>query len=141
SLGKLKAENVYVFLDACFSGAAGRSEEQKLLFEGARPGLIKIKDPALTQDNLIVFSATGANQVSNAYPEMEHGLFTYFLLKGLGGEGTQKQAGLIRVDDLATYVRTNVDNTSRRIFGKNLLQTPVAKWGRGREDTIIVKTP
>ncbi|MFH1673390.1 MAG: caspase family protein, partial [Pseudomonadota bacterium] len=140
SLGKLKAENVYVFLDACFSGAAGRSEEQKLLFEGARPGLIKIKDPAL-QDNLIVFSATKANQVSNAYPEMEHGLFTYFLLKGLGGEGTQKQAGLIRVDDLANYITTNVDNTSRRIFGENLLQTPVAKWKDGKEDVIIVTGP
>jgi len=136
SLGRLKAKNVFVFLDACFSGSAGRSPDQKLLFEGARPGVVQIKDQILAQKNLALFAAAESNQISNAYQEKQHGLFTYFLLKGLGGESAHND-GMIRVKDLADYVKTNVHNISRR-FGANLAQTPVVKGWRGKEDLVIV---
>ena len=138
SLGRLKAKNVFVFLDACFSGSAGRSQDQKLLFEGARPGFVKIKDQILSQKNLALFAAAESNQISNAYQEKQHGLFTYFLLKGLGGESAHNREGVIRIKDLADYVKTNVHNISRR-FGANLAQTPVVKGRRGKEDLVIVE--
>jgi uncharacterized membrane protein len=137
SLGRLKAKNVFVFLDACFSGSAGRSPDQKPLFKGARPGLVKIKDQILSQKNLALFAAAKSNQISNAYQEKQHGLFTYFLLKGLGGESASNKKGVIRVKDLADYVKTNVHNISRR-FGANLAQTPVIKGRREKEDLVIV---
>lgn len=137
SLGRLKAKNVFVFLDACFSGSAGRSSDQKLLFKGARPGVVQIKDQILAQKNLALFAAAESNQISNAYQEKKHGLFTYFLLKGLGGKSAHNSDGMIRVKDLADYVKTNVHTISRR-FGANLAQTPVVKGGRGKEDLVIV---
>ncbi|MBW2663952.1 MAG: caspase family protein [Deltaproteobacteria bacterium] len=138
SLGRLKAKNVFVFLDACFSGASGRSKGQKLLFEGARPGVVQIKDQILAQKNLTLFAAAKSNQISNAYQEKQHGLFTYFLLKGLGGDSVCNKEGAIRVRDLADYIETNVNTISRR-FGANLAQTPVVKGEQGKEDLVIVE--
>ena len=105
SLGRLKAKNVFVFLDACFSGSAGRSLDQKLLFEGARPGLMRIKDLIPVQRNMIVFAAAESNQASNAYQEKQHGLFTYYLLKGLWVDSAQNRSNVINVKYLADYVK------------------------------------
>jgi len=105
SLGRLKAKNVFVFLDACFSGSAGRSLDQKLLFEGARPGLMRIKDLIPVQKNMILFAAAESNQASNAYQEKQHGLFTYYLLKGLWADSAQNRSNVINVKYLADYVK------------------------------------
>ncbi len=138
SLGNLKAKNVFVFVDSCFSGAASRGENQKLLVEGIRPGVLKIKDPILAQKNLIVFTAARSDQVSNAYPEKQHGLFTYFLLKGLGGEATRNKSGVISATDLASYLKSSVTDISRREFGPNGKQEPEVKGLRNKDNILIV---
>ena len=86
-LGKLKTNNSYVFLDTCFSGGVSRGTEKEALLEGSRAGLLKVNDITLAYPNLIVFNSSDLNQLSNSYKEKEAGLFTYYLLKGLIGEG------------------------------------------------------
>jgi|GEM_PF-2183495 len=140
SLGRLKARHVFVFLDACFSGYASRSEDRDLILPGTRPGVIKVRDSILASDNLIVFGASKPDQVSNAYREKQHGLFTYFLLKGLWGDETKDKKGVIRVKNLDKYIKSKVDSTSLKMLGRNLQQTPVAKWKHGKEDVVIVES-
>lgn len=108
SLSKLQAKSVTLFIDACFSGES-RSEE--MLIAGIRPISVKIKNPILTTENMAVFSASTGEQYSSAYPEKQHGLFTYFLLKGLKGKakGSDKQ---ITLDALKTYIYENVSQTA-----------------------------
>ncbi|HXT00794.1 MAG TPA: caspase family protein, partial [Elusimicrobiota bacterium] len=76
-LAKLPAKQVYVAIDSCFSGAGGRS----VLAQGARP-LVSVV-PSAVPANVTVVSASAGNQISNTYQEKGHGLFTYYLLKGL----------------------------------------------------------
>ena len=107
-LSKIKARSVSVFIDACFSG---ESRSKEMLIKGVRPLSIRIENPLLTNDNSIVMTASNGSQYSSAYPEKNHGLFTYFLLKGLKGEarGGDKQ---LTIDELFKYVHQNVSETA-----------------------------
>jgi hypothetical protein len=108
SLSKLEAKSVTLFIDACFSGES-RSEE--MLIAGIRPISVKIKNPILTTENMAVFSASTGEQYSSAYPEKQHGLFTYFLLKGLKGKAKGSDTK-ITLDELQKYIHENVSNTA-----------------------------
>lgn len=111
SLGKLPAKEIIVVLDSCFSGGGGRS----VLAKGAKPLVITIN--ALTiKKNISVMTASSADQISSAYEERGHGLFTYFLLKGLKNENVIRQDGSIKMDDLFKYIKPQVERIARKQF-------------------------
>ncbi|UPT72471.1 MAG: caspase family protein [Elusimicrobiota bacterium] len=108
-LGKTKAKRVIVALDACFSGAGGRS----VLAPGARPLVAKAADvPA--GERLTVLAAASGDEITGGLDEQGHGLFTYYLLKGLG-EGKRSAKAL------AEYLTPKVQDEARR---QNREQTP-----------------
>jgi uncharacterized caspase-like protein len=78
-LAELKAKQVVVVMDSCFSGQGGRS----VLMEGVRPAVAKIEDPVLASPRLAVLAAAEGNQISTMSKSKQHGLFTYYLLKAL----------------------------------------------------------
>lgn len=127
ALGKLKAERVVVFLDACFSGLSARQEPAEMLLAGIRPIGWTVEDPVLLSPNLISFAAAEKDQVSNAYKEQAHGLFTYYLLKGLGGAADKNSDGNVLLSELADYARDQVSRTSRQNYGQALYQMPVVR--------------
>ena len=108
NLGKLPAASVTVAMDSCFSGAGGRS----VLAKGARP-LVNIKTEVLPA-KLVVLSASGAAEISNSYQEKGHGLFTYFLLKGLKDKADFRAA--------YDYLAPEVSRVARRTYNSD--QTP-----------------
>lgn len=116
-LSDLPANRINVVLDTCFSGAGGRS----VIAKGTRPMLITVNDPVVTKTNMVVFTAAGGNQISSAYREKRHGLFTYYYLKGLQGEADENQDGVVDVEELDSYLKTNVQTVARRL---NIEQTP-----------------
>jgi len=117
TLGKLPAKTITVVMDSCFSGAGGRSVIQK----GARPMLIKVENPLMAAQNMVVISAAAGNQISNALPEQRHGLFTYYFLKGLQGEADANKDGGVDVEELYAYLRPQVETEARRM---NAEQSP-----------------
>jgi len=116
-LKELPAKQVTVVLDSCFSGTGGRS----VIAKGARPMLMTVDSPVVSSENLTVFTAAAGNQISSAYQEKRHGLFTYFFLKGLQGEADLNTDGVISLRELDGYVRNQVQTVARR---KNVDQTP-----------------
>jgi len=130
SLATAQARSVTVMLDACFSGQAGRGEKTVGLLASGRPVGIHVKDIALPAGVSLLAAGTG-DQVSSAYPSKRHGLFTYFLLKGLRGEAGQ--SGRVTVGDLGRYLGTKVPPLARR---QGRQQTPVV-LGSG-DDRILV---
>ena len=130
SLAKLKAKSVTVFIDACFSGES-RSEE--MLLAGTRPIAITIENPILTTENSIVLSASSKEQYSCAYPTKQHGLFTYFLLKGLKGEAKGKNEEL-DIGELFDYIHINVKETAGYLDKE---QTPT--FAGSNKDRIFLK--
>jgi hypothetical protein len=102
SLSELGAKSVTVFLDACFSGQS----KGEMLFAEARP-LIPVVVEAPSVD-ITVFTASTGEQIASVYKEKEHGLFTYYLLKGLWGYGDLNADKEIRVEELFNYLKDNV---------------------------------
>jgi len=119
-LDSLKLQRVYVFLDSCFSGFASRAAE--MLTKGTRPALIHVEDVNIDSDNLIAFSASKSDQVSNAYPETRHGLFTYYLLRALRGEADTNDDQWVSVKEAFSFVKDHVSRVSRRMGTE---QTPM----------------
>ena len=122
NLQKLNAKSIAVFLDACFSGASGNGE---MLVQNASPIGIQIKNTALTIDNSLIISASSGDQVSSWYPEKRHGLFTYFLLKGIKEEANLNDDDQLTVQELVNYLLDQNDGIpyyARRIH--NRIQTP-----------------
>jgi uncharacterized caspase-like protein len=119
SLGKLNA-TVTVLLDACFSGAAGRGDLPASLVADARPALVELKTTT-TPPNVSVLAAGDGEQVSSSFTPKKHGLFTYFLLKGLGGEADADRDNRLTLDELHRYVTPLVRREARRL---NREQTP-----------------
>ena len=105
------AGKVTVFMDACFSG--GGREAGLLAARGIK--VVPKKTPL--KGNIVVFSATTADQVALPYNEKQHGMFTYFLLKKI-----QETAGDCTYSELSDYLSKEVSEYSLRINYK--LQNP-----------------
>jgi len=116
-LGKLKAKEVIVAMDACFSGAGGRS----VLAQGARPLVTKLDSAAPQSGNIVSISASAASEITGTLQEQGHGIFTYYFLKGLGG-AAQDASGHVTIKSLYDYLLPHVQDAARR---QNRDQTPV----------------
>ena len=102
NLSSLGARSVTIFLDACFSGES----KKEVLFPGARPiGNAVIKEPS---GDTTVFFASSGKQMASVHAEKKHGLFTYYLLRGLQGYGDLNEDKEIRVGELSRYIRDSV---------------------------------
>lgn len=111
-LGKMPAENVTVFMDACFSG----SKREEGMLASARGVAIKARS-GMPQGNMVVFSAAQSDETAYPNNEEKHGMFTYFLLKKL-----QETKGDVTLQELGEYITTNVSQQSILLNGKS--QTP-----------------
>jgi hypothetical protein len=116
SLGALKARRVIVVLDACFSGAGGRSVSAK----GVRPPGSS-RETELALDSKITLFATVACQQVTTVEKQGHGIFTYYFLKGLSGEAGNAD-GVVTPRGLADYLRSKVQDAADL---KDREQTPV----------------
>ncbi len=117
SLSKLKAKEIIVVIDSCFSGGGGRS----VLAKGAKPLVMAINMPT-SRKNMTVLTASSGDQISSAYEEKGHGLFTYFMLKGIKDENMIQPDGSIKMEDLFAYVKPQVERIARKQFNNE--QTP-----------------
>ena len=107
NLADLGAKSVTVFLDACFSGA---NRESEMLLADARPIFIEVEGPAA--HGITVFSATSSKEISSAWPEKKHGLFSYFLMKGMQGDADVNNDKKLSIKELGDYIQQNVSETA-----------------------------
>ena len=87
---------------------------------GARPLVSKIKAGFVSSSGkLIVLSAAKSDQESGVIKREGHGLFTYYLLKGLNGGAVKK--GHITVQELFAFLKPKVEDQASL---DNRSQTP-----------------
>jgi uncharacterized caspase-like protein len=72
--------------------------------------------------NITVLSASSGEQISSTYDEKGHGLFTYFLLKGIKNEDVVRHDGSIKMEDLFDYIKHQVERIARKQYNNE--QTP-----------------
>ena len=97
-----------IFLDACFSQ-----------IEGGR-AVTSHKSTSLRKGRTVVFSATGSKEIANSYAKEGHGLFTYYLLRGL-----QAKTDEVKFGELSDIIGKYVSATSKK--EKNTEQNPTTK--------------
>jgi uncharacterized caspase-like protein len=121
--GRIEAERVVMFLDACYSGAAGgRTFASKKTRSGSVDDLF-LERLTRSRGRAIVTASRPA-EVSIELPELGHGIFTYYLTAGLQGAGDLNRDGIVSLQELYEYVEQQVVRKSRAVGGN---QHPVLK--------------
>ena len=111
-LGRLDVKEVIVVMDACFSGAGGRS----VIARGARP-LVMMAEGAVLPPTLAVLTASTGGQISASASDKEHGILTYYFLKAV-------RDGKKSLADIYDYIRPLVEDEAKR---QNVEQTPTIR--------------
>ena len=78
-LTESRASRIVAFIDACFSGKT----DNRFLFKGVAPGLIRSKEVRFDEEKMVVMTAGKADQFSNSFDEKGHRMFSYYLMKSL----------------------------------------------------------
>jgi len=120
---RVEAERMVVFLDACYSGAAGGRT-----FSSKRTRASTLDDQFLERltrsKGRAIITASRPSEVSIELPELGHGIFTYYLVEGLKGAADLNKDGIVTVQELYEYLEQQVATKSRSV-GAN--QHPVMK--------------
>ncbi|MDA9565332.1 caspase family protein, partial [Alphaproteobacteria bacterium] len=104
---KANPKSVTVFLDTCYSGI---TRNEKMLIAG-RPIVIRAKEQVIP-DGFTLFSAASNEQISRPLEEAKHGMFSYFLMKGMEGDADTNSDNKITAQELHNYVKENVTQQS-----------------------------
>jgi hypothetical protein len=116
---KVNPKSVTMFFDTCYSGQT--RDERMLVASLLRPIQI-ISEEQDTPDNFTIFSASDYDQVSGGIEEAKHGMFSYYLMKGLEGYADENKDKKITNGELIAYLK---DNVSEEAFTQNREQDPM----------------
>ena len=95
--------SVTVFLDTCYSGTTRGTD----MLIASRPIAIRALEQSIP-DNFTVMTAAAGDQTAKPLEEAKHGMFSYFLMKGMEGEADANNDNEITAGELHSYVQTNV---------------------------------
>jgi len=120
---RIEADQLVVFLDSCYSGAAGGRT-----FASRRTRAVRVDDIFLDRltrsKGRAIVTASRTSEVSVELPELGHGLFTYYLVQGLKGAADLDRDGIVSLQELYQYLEQQVSQKSRAAGGN---QHPVMK--------------
>ena len=102
-VSSVNPRSVTVFLDTCYSGDT-RGESRLI---AGRPLGIKLQEQSLPA-GFTVLTAAGGDQIAKPLKEAQHGMFSYFLMKGMEGDADSDGNNEITARELHSYVRENV---------------------------------
>ena len=95
--------SVTVFLDTCYSGTTRGTD----MLIASRPITIRALEQSIP-DNFTVMTAAAGDQTAKPLEEAKHGMFSYFLMKGMEGEADVNNDNEITAGELHSYVKINV---------------------------------
>ena len=108
---KYSPKNVTIFLDTCYSGV---TRDDQTLLASARPIRV-IANKQNTPKNFTIFSASQLNQISSGLKEVKHGIFSYFLMKGLEGNADINKDKNITNGELLAYMDENISQKAAEL--------------------------
>jgi len=112
TITKLKPKSVTMFFDTCYSGV---SRDEETLLASARPVRIIANEEEGIPDNFTIFSASQLDQISSGLKEAKHGIFSYYLMKGLEGKADSNQDKKITNGELLAYMDENVSQKASEL--------------------------
>ena len=116
-LQKTNPKSVTMFFDTCYSG---QTRNEATLVASLRPVRIVADDQEIP-NNFTIFTASGNDQTSGSIEEAKHGMFSYYLMKGMEGAADENEDKKISNGELIAYIQNNV---SKVAFSQNREQDP-----------------
>lgn len=109
---RIRSERLIFIADACYSGASGG---RTVSVTGLRANIAdSFLDRIAAGRGKVIITASAANEVSVERDELQHGVFTYFLLEGMKGAADTDGDGLVTVDEAYRYVSDRVPQATRQ---------------------------
>ena len=102
-IAAVNPRSVTVFLDTCYSGTTRGPD----MLIASRPIAIRAKEQAVPEGFTVMTAAAG-DQTAKPLEEAKHGMFSYFLMKGMEGDADANQDNQITAGELHAYVQQNV---------------------------------
>jgi tetratricopeptide (TPR) repeat protein len=101
---KIKAKSKILLTDACHSGAIAPTEMETFN-----------RTMGTLQKSLFSLTASRASEQSFEDPTLQggHGVFTYYVVSGMGGQADTDGDGIVTADELSEYVHTQVRDYSK----------------------------
>jgi len=104
ALKAAQPKSVTMFIDSCYSGQIRTGET---LLASARPVVLKVDEGAYPPE-FTVLTASASDQIASSSPDLKHGIFSYYLMKGLEGEADEYRGGTITIGKLQGYLAEKV---------------------------------
>ena len=117
ALQATQPNSVTMFIDSCYSGLTRTGDA---LLASARPVAIKSKNVEYPT-NFTVISASSPEQISWSSVELKHGIFSYYLMKGMEGDADENKDGKITVGEMQSYL---ADMVPKQAMTMNRKQVP-----------------
>jgi hypothetical protein len=111
-----KPKSITMFIDACYSG---QTRSGDVLLANAKPISIKANSN-IYPANFTVITASANDQISSSSPDLKHGIFSFYLMKGMEGDADTNKDGKITVGEMQDYLS---DKVSRQAMTLNRKQT------------------
>ena len=108
----LEPKSGTMFMDTCYSGI---SRDEEVLLASARPIRIAADDQDGVPDNFTIFTASQLDQISSGLKEASHGIFSYYLMKGLEGKADANKDKQITNGELLAYMDQNVSQKASEL--------------------------
>lgn len=129
SITAAKPKSFRMFLDTCYSGGTRTGDT---LIASIRPVLLAAKETSVPQ-GVAIHSASANDQVSSTLPAAKHGLFSYYLMRGLQGEADGDGDHRITDEELHEFLGRHVPS-SAAMQGRT--QTP--QLTGGTSDPLVI---
>lgn len=110
-------KSVTMFVDSCYSG---QSRNGSQLLAGTKPVALKNSNIGYPPE-FNVLTASAADQISSASNDLQHGIFSFYLMKGMEGAADINKDGNITFGEMQQYLSENVQ---RQALTVNRVQVP-----------------
>ena len=142
-LSGCSASQQLVWLDACHSGGMTLRGTSKISLPNPSSQLVKVlRNKAAESKGFYALLSCDQTQQSWEFPELGHGVFTYYLMRGLRGEAADSQ-GIIEADALYQYVYHQtlryIDKTNQQI--RLINQQKSSRGERKLQSEFPLQTP
>ncbi len=112
-----RPKSVTMFIDACYSG---QTKNGDVLLANARPLALKAESSSYPT-NFTVITASANDQISSSSQDLKHGIFSFYLMKGMEGEADTNNDRKITIAEMQEYL---ADKVGRQAMALNRRQTP-----------------
>jgi hypothetical protein len=108
ALQAVQPKSVTMFIDTCYSGQVRTGEA---LVANVRPVQLKAGINKFPTD-FTVFTASAPDQMASSSSELKHGIFSFYVMKGMEGDADENKDGKITSAELQDYVSEMVGRQS-----------------------------